>query len=202
MTSQNKKDQAVFAQSNTRRGFLKKTAIGTAAMSVPYVWSSRTAKAVGPNDQKTVACIGIGGSRGRYNRGRKIARDAARLGNAEYNKEMGGKLNEYTDYRKLFENEKPDVVTIGTPDHWHVPIAIHAMRAGADVYCEKPLTLTIGEGEIIKRVVEETGCVFQVGTQQRSEMNKLFMYAEAICGWALLPRLNIHWSAVSSSAGF
>ena len=192
MTSQEKTTQASSTPVNTRRNFLKTAAIGTAAMSVPYVWTSQTAKAIGPNDQKTIACIGIGGSRGRYNRGRAVARAAAPLGRtiavcdvdrlhtAEYNEEMGGKLNEYTDYRKLFENEKPDVVVIGTPDHWHVPISIHAMRAGADVYCEKPLTLTIAEGELIKPVVEETGRVFQVGTQQRSEMARLFMYATAI----------------------
>ena len=188
MTSQEKTPQTKTASANTtRRDFLKTSAIGTAALSVPYVWTSSSAKAMGPNDQKTIACIGIGGSRGAYSRGGKIARLANPLGRmiavcdvdglhtAEFNKEMGGTLNEYTDYRKLFENEKPDVVVIGTPDHWHVPISVHALRAGADVYCEKPLTLTIGEGKIIKQVVEETGQVFQVGTQQRSEMNQLFM---------------------------
>lgn len=138
----------------------------------------------------TLAAIGVGGSRGRYNQGRGIARAAANhadmiavcdvddLHNQEFNDSFGGKLNTYQDYRELFEKEKPDVVTIGTPDHWHVPIALHAMANGADVYCEKPLTLTIAEGEVIKRAVEETGRVFQVGTQQRSSM--LFDYAVAI----------------------
>ena len=89
---------------------------------------------------------------------------------AEFNKDFEGKLERRTrDYRVLLEKEKPDVVTIGTPDHWHVPIAIAALRAGCDVYCEKPLTLTIEEGIDIRHVVEETGRVFQVGTQQRSE---------------------------------
>jgi len=71
-------------------------------------------------------------------------------------------------------------VTIGTPDHWHVPIAIAAMKAGCDVYCEKPLTLTIDEGKEICRCVEETGRVFQVGTQQRSEDELRFLKAIAI----------------------
>ena len=90
----------------------------------------------------------------------------------EFNKAFGGKLNKYRDYREMLEKEKPDVVTIGTPDHWHVPIAIACLRAGADVYCEKPLTLTIDEGKQIRKVVEETGRVFQVGTQQRSSADK------------------------------
>ena len=177
------------SSSNTasRRRFL---ATSAAAASVPYIWSSSSARAESANDKPTVAAIGVGGSRGRYNQGRAIARKAAKIGqmiavcdvddlhNDEFNDEFDGKLNTYQDYRKLFESEKPDLVTIGTPDHWHVPIAIHAMEHGADVYCEKPLTLTIGEGEIIRKAVERTGRVFQVGTMQRS--TNLFMYAVAI----------------------
>ena len=171
----------------SRRRFLATTA---AVATVPYIWTSSSARAEDANSKPTVAAIGIGGSRGRYNQGRAIARQAAKIGqmvavcdvdnlhNEEFNAEFDGKLKMYQDYRKLFETEKPDMVTIGTPDHWHVPIAIHAMEHGADVYCEKPLTLTIAEGEVIRKAVEKTGRVFQVGTMQRS-MN-LFMYAVAI----------------------
>ena len=56
-----------------------------------------------------------------------------------------------------------DIVTIGTPDHWHTAICIAALRAGKDVYCEKPLTLTIDEGKLICRVVKETGRLDDAG---------------------------------------
>ena len=72
--------------------------------------------------------------------------DVDDLHTAEFNKDFEGKLALYRDYREMLEKEKPDVVTIGTPDHWHVAIAIAALQAGNDVYCEKPLTLTIDEG--------------------------------------------------------
>lgn len=176
----------------TRREFLQRSAAAGAALSVPYVWTSAGARAQDLNSRPTIAAIGIGGSRGRYSQGGSVARAAARYGRmiaccdvddvhtAEFNASFDNKLNCYGDYRDLFEKEQPDVVTIGTPDHWHVPIAIMALRAGCDVYCEKPLTLTIDEGFAIRKVVEETGRVFQVGTQQRSEYWGRFLKAIAL----------------------
>ncbi len=73
-----------------------------------------------------------------------------------------------SDYRKIIDDPKIDVVHISTPDHWHAKIAIEAMLAGKDVYCEKPMTLTIEEGKLICEICKKTGAVFQVGTQQRS----------------------------------
>ncbi len=69
---------------------------------------------------------------------------------------------------------------IGTPDHWHTKICIDAMHAGKDVYCEKPLTLTIDEGKKLGQVAKETKRVVQVGTQQRSDHNRVFLLAVAM----------------------
>ena len=86
----------------------------------------------------------------------------------------------YKDYRKVLDRKDIDAVMIATPDHWHTKIAVEAMYAGKDVYCEKPLTLTIDEGKLIERVVKETGRVFQVGTMQRSESAQRFLQAVAL----------------------
>ena len=75
----------------------------------------------------------------------------------------------YEDYRDLLARDDIDVVTIGAPDHWHTKMLVDACRAGKDVYCEKPLTLTIDEGKLIREVVKETGRVVQVGSWQRSD---------------------------------
>lgn len=77
------------------------------------------------------------------------------------------------DYRQILDNKEIDVVHISTPDHWHAKIAIEAMRAGKDVYCEKPMTLTIEEGQKMCEATRQTGRIVQIGTQQRSEPNFL-----------------------------
>ena len=75
-----------------------------------------------------------------------------------------GKCKSYGDFRDVLLRKDVDVVLIATPDHWHAAMAIAAMQAGKDVYCEKPLTLTIDEGKKICQVVKQTKRVFQVGT--------------------------------------
>lgn len=175
---------------SSRREFFKRSAAAGALASVPFGLAK--AAAAKSDGKRTVAAIGVGGSRGAFNQGGAIAMRASELGRmiavcdvdvvhaAEFNAKFDNKLAMYGDYRKMLEREKPQVVTIGTPDHWHVPIAIAAMHAGCDVYCEKPLTLTIDEGIRICEVVKKTGKVFQVGTQQRSESDRKFLKAIAI----------------------
>lgn len=74
----------------------------------------------------------------------------------------------YNDFRDLIARKDIDAVLIGTPDHWHVIPAVEAMKAGKDVYCEKPLTLTIAEAKVMIDVARKYKTVFQTGSQQRS----------------------------------
>lgn len=99
---------------------------------------------------------------------------------AKVEKGQGKKPDAYKDYRKILERKDIDAVMIATPDHWHTKIAVEAMLAGKDVYCEKPLTLTVNEGKLIEKVVKETGRVFQVGTMQRTEIDLRFLKAIAL----------------------
>lgn len=168
---------------------------------MPHLWLGRSAWGESPNERLNVASIGVGG------RGTGIGRQAASLGNMvacadvhrknaeEFAKPYEGRCEIYTDYRKVLDRQDVDAVTIGTPDHWHVKIAIDAMKAGKDVYCEKPLTLTIEESKLICEAVRKSGKVFQVGTQQRSEFNSMFLKAVVL---ARSGRLGKKLRAVSS----
>lgn len=74
----------------------------------------------------------------------------------------------YVDFRDLVARDDIDAVTVVTPDHWHAPITIAAARSGKDIYCEKPLSLTIAEGRAMIRAVRENGRILQTGTHRRS----------------------------------
>ncbi len=81
---------------------------------------------------------------------------------------IGVTVRAYADYRDLLRDKEVDAVIICTPDHWHAKPTIDAVRAGKDVYLEKPFSLTIAEGRAMSDAVRSTGRIFQVGTQQRS----------------------------------
>lgn len=183
---------------SSRRGFLRRTGLaGLATACAPY-WFSPSSLAApfrSANDRPVLGCIGTG------DRWNAVGPNAMAFSNCaavcdvdssnvekakakalELNAKAGssGEVATFEDYRHVLDRKDIDVVTIVTPDHWHSKIAIEALRAGKDVYCEKPLTLTIEEGKQIRRVLEETGRVFQVGTQQRSEMELRFLHAVAL----------------------
>ena len=87
---------------------------------------------------------------------------------AEVDKKYKG-CGTYQDFRQLLARDDIDAVAIASPENWHVLHAIHAVRAGKDVYCEKALSLTVAEGRALCKAVRRYGRVLQVGTQQRSD---------------------------------
>jgi predicted dehydrogenase len=176
----------------TRRSFLQQASLAALAGGVlpTWGWEQRTFadETRSPNERPRVGCIGNGGmGRGDGGAARRygdiIANcDVDRSHAEKFRDEIaGGKSEIYEDYRALLDRNDIDVVTISTPDHWHTRIAIAALRAGKHVYCQKPLTLTIAEGKLLRDVVQETGRVLQVGTQQRSENANMFLKAVALC---------------------
>lgn len=83
--------------------------------------------------------------------------------------QQGGRAKWYNDFRELLASADVDAVVVCTPDHWHVPIALHALRAGKDIYLEKPLGYSLDQNRLVRDAVKRTGRVFQYGTQQRSQ---------------------------------
>jgi predicted dehydrogenase len=187
-----------MTQHQSRRRFLHTASLASlAATSSPYWFapSSLAAPFRSANDRPVLGCIGTGDRWNGVGPNAMAFSDCAAVCDVDKKHvetgrakalEMNGKkgtnreVDMYEDYRKLLDRKDIEVVTIVTPDHWHSKIAIEAMKAGKDVYCEKPLTLTIDEGKQIRKVLEETGRVFQVGTQQRSEMGLRFLHAVAL----------------------
>ena len=175
---------------STRRTFLQRSAsIAAAATVTPYLFSSaQPVSAQEANDRLRIGCIGVG------DMGRGDARHFSHLGDvlavcdvdSEYgiaraqNDDRIGRLKPegYKDYRKVLDRKDIDVVSIVTTDPWHVKIAIEALQAGKHVFCQKPLTLTVEEGQLIRNAVKKyPKLVFQVGTQQRSQRDQFALAA-------------------------
>jgi predicted dehydrogenase len=185
----------------SRRGFLSRSLGGLAAAGLPLWYAEQiiaaeetrlaAAKAVAANDKMIMGAIGIGSpaSRGRaiYGEAKKVGGtyvaacdvDARHLKNAldMMKKDGFADAKGFSDYRQLLEDKNINAVTIATPDHWHALVAIEALKRGKDVYCEKPLTLTVAEAQAVQKVVKATGRTFQTGSQQRCEMGGMFRLA-------------------------
>ena len=163
----------------SRRKFLgASSAILGASVAAPYVFTANAEQARKPrskNDRFRLAAVGM-----RY-QGSVITEKATAYGDVVAIADVDRNVREqarasfgstpriYEDYRQMLQKEKIDAVLIATPDHWHTKIAIDAAKAGLDIYCEKPLTLTIDEGKTLCRVIQATGRVLQTGSWQRSD---------------------------------
>ena len=191
---------------STRRDFLRTTAAVAAAGTVPYVWTSSYAKAQDNNDRPIMGSIGVGGMGS--GDGRSASRfadmaacavvDRSRAERFAGDARFGGKCRIYDDYRNLLDRKDIEVVTIGTPDHWHSKVVIDALKAGKDVQCQKPMTLTIDEGKLICQAVKKSGKILHIGTQQRSENGSMFLKAVVL---ALSGRLGKRLTATCSIGG-
>ncbi len=179
------------SQTITRRRFLKATGQVASAVAFPYVITSSalgSASKAPASERIALGHIGVGGQGG------SLMRNFLRLKNsqsvavcdvkANNRQKAVGKVNRfyktkncaaYNDFRKLLARDDIDAVVIATPDHWHVPIAIEAVKAGKDIYVEKPLGLAVAWNRKLRDVVNQYNAVFQYGTQQRSGRD--FRYA-------------------------
>src|SRR5437868_12433516 len=148
----------------------------TAAIGALAALHATGSKVLGSNDRVRLGVIGVG------NRGDQLL-DAFLVHNdAEIaalcdvyepylpaaQKKVGGRAQLYHDFRRLLDQKDLDAVVVATPDHWHALQFVAACRAGKDVYVEKPLSLTIGEGQKMVAVAQETARVTQVGLHRRS----------------------------------
>jgi hypothetical protein len=165
----------------TRRGLLK--AAAAAAVASPYVITSA---ALGAGDKPpasqriALGHIGVGGRGRALFGGFQHCKGAQSVAVADcyqdrresVAKACGGKA--YRDFRELLARPDIDAVVIATPDHWHVPLAIAAARAGKDAYVEKPLAVCIEQDLACRKVFQEKQRIFQYGTQQRSSVHCRF----------------------------
>jgi len=173
-----------------RRGFLK---LAAAAVAAPLVIPSRALGldgAVAPSNRVTIGMVGVGDHGVARNLmgffqnadAQVIAVNDVDRGRCEsararvdehYTKSLkaaGGykACDAYADFREVLARKDIDAVCVSTPDHWHMIPSVMAIRAGKDVICEKPLTLTVAEGRLLADEVKRYGAIFQTSSENRS----------------------------------
>lgn len=168
-----------------RRNFIGKTAVGAAAVTVIPRHVLGGNGFVAANDRINIGYIGNGkqiytllGGIGAcketvavaacdvYKSKLDMFAEEAAKNNAKKN--INSKVDKYHYYRELLERDDIDAVVIATPDHWHAQMAVDAAKAGKDIYCEKPMALTVAEGRAMVNATRKYDRVFQTGNMQRS----------------------------------
>ncbi len=161
----------------SRRSFLQGVAtVAGAAVAAPTIVPSTVFGQQAPSNRVTLGHIGVGGQGGGLLTGFlgvEGAQSLAACDPIQSRREaaaarMGGNGKAYNDFRELLARPDIDAVVIATPDHWHVPLALAAVKAGKDVYVEKPLGVSVEQNLALRQAVHRFGAVFQYGTQQRS----------------------------------
>ena len=184
--------------SMTRRNFLAATAV--APLIVPARVLGRGGVAA-PSERLQVAAIGIGG-RGSYDLGVAlhekdvqfvavcdVNRERRERAKATVDEQYGNKdCAAHIDFREVLARADVDAIIMAPGDRWHTPMAVLAMRAGKDVFSEKPSTMCIAEGQTLVATAQRLGKIFQVGTQRRSEAN--FVFADELARSGRLGKLH------------
>ena len=211
---------------DTRREFLRRggvtAAVGGLGFAFPTIIDRRVLGSPDtppPSERIRVGFIGVG-NQGKANlkaiQKQKAAEvvavcevDKTRLGEARALAEAGGRpCSAHGDYRRLLDDKAVDAVLITTPDHWHALTTIDACAAGKDVYCEKPLGLTIAEGKAMVEAAQKAKRIVQTGSQQRSD-DRFRLACELVRSGRLgkiqsvttsLPKVNFAGPAVPDSA--
>jgi len=176
----------------SRRNFIK-TSAGAAAIAAPAIL-----RAQNTNSTIRIGCIGIG-SRGYYLMDRMYTGSAGMTEVTAVCDTYTGNLNRakdrvqtmgkntpktYADYLQLLQDPNVDAVVISTPEHLHYPMFMAAVKAGKNIYVEKPLAHTIEQGEEMLKAAEKSGKVIQVGTQNRS--NSLYQQAKEMVAQGMI----------------
>ncbi|TXD50042.1 Gfo/Idh/MocA family oxidoreductase [Polaribacter sp. IC073] len=160
---------------NSRRSFVKKTFAITAGISIIPRHVMGGTNFLAPSDQLTKAVIGVGGmGQGHLNyEGTKLLAicdvDGKHLANTL--KKVGPDVKGYRDFREVLARPDIDIVHIATPPHWHGIMSVMAAEAGKDVWCEKPMTRTIGEGKRVVEAMKVHGKMFRLNTWFRFKDN-------------------------------
>ncbi len=199
-----------MTRNSTRRDFLKTSAVAAAAgAAVPYfAWNQPARANQAASDRLQIGCIGVGSmgtgdAKQHADHGDIVAVcdvDSRHTARAQADGKIGiRKPKAYKDYRQVLERDDIDVVSVVTPDHWHVKIAVEALQAGKHVFCQKPLTLTLEENQLIRNACKKhPDQVFFIGTQQRSTRH-LFLRAVNMVQKGLLG--DIHTITVGINGG-
>jgi predicted dehydrogenase len=171
----------------SRRAFIQRTGVTAAAVAAPMIIPARLLGANAPSNRVRVGHIGAG----RIAQGHDMVgvagsdlADVLAVADLDSRRAASGKsrverlfaarnappqkIDVYTDYKQLLARSDIDAVTVSLPDHQHAEVALRALRAGKDVYLQKPFTMTHAEGVMLRDAVAKSGRILQVGSQQRS----------------------------------